>query len=296
MPQGGLLNKGASQIASLSTTIRGIPLAILMAIFAMVALISFVVGCDPPTSAVEREVRMPRLTVIQITRAPDPNATPAKTVIRMTATPIADPSPTLSPTPMVAAAPESSPTAEAFGHVYCVGNTGGDGVFIRRTRDMEDKIKAWPDGTAMIEISPSVEVGNRLWRHVVDPDGNEGYVPAEYLVEVIAQPALEFPRQAPVPSNIPKYNRTHWGDWKDADDDCQDTRHEVLIDESTTQVTFKTSRECRVASGTWTAPSRDNNSPIPATSTSTTWCLSRMPTVPAVGPGTGPRRCDSRTI
>ena len=275
----------------------------------MLVLMSVVAGCDPQMSAVEREVRMPRLTVIQITRAPDPNATPAKTVIRMTATPtadvtpsvdpmltpsqgatvtaapeptsaaealtprltviqatpaqtaigmtatpIADPSPTLSPTPMVAAAPESSPTAEAFGHVYCVGNTDGDGVFIRRTPRMEDKIKPWPDGTAMIEISPSVEVGNRLWRHVVDPDGNEGYVPAEYLVEAIAKSTLVFPRQTSVPRNIPDYNRKEWGDWIDADGDCQNTRHEVLIAESTTQVGFKTAKECRVASGTWDGP------------------------------------------
>ena len=188
---------------------------------------------------------MPRLTVIQITRAPDPIAT---------ATPSAEPSLTLSPTPMVASSPESSPTAEASGQVYLVGNTDGDGVYIRRTRNLDDKIKAWPDGTKMTELSAPVEDEDRLWRHVADPDGNEGYIPAEYLVESIAKPTLVFPRQASVPSAIPTYDRKQWPHWIDADGDCQDTRQEVLIDESTTPVTFKTAKQCRVASGTWDGP------------------------------------------
>lgn len=218
----------------------------------MLVLISLVLvaGCDSPTSEVEREIRMQRLTVIQITRASDPNATSAKTVIGMTATP----SPTLLPAATIAATPESSPTAEALGQTYYVGNTDGDGVYIRRTRDMDDKLKAWPDGTAMIEFSGPTEFGGRLWRQVRDPDGNQGYVPAEYLVEAIAQPVLVFPRQAPVPDDVPDYNRDEWGDWIDADGDCQNTRQEVLIEESITPVKFKTAKQCVVVSGTWIDP------------------------------------------
>ena len=184
MPQGGLLNKGVSRIAPSSPSIRSIPLEVLKAGLAMLVLMSVAAGCDPPTSAADGEVSTPRQTVVQFTQAPDTTAT---------ATPTTDPALTPSPTPMVAPAPESSPTAEDSGQVYYVGNTDGDGVYIRRTRHMEDKIKAWPDGTEMIEISAAVEVENRLWRHVRDPDGNEGYVPAEYLVDSYCQADARIP-------------------------------------------------------------------------------------------------------
>ena len=47
------------------------------------------------------------------------------------------------------------------------------------------------------------------------------------------------------------YDRKQFGNWIDADGDCQDTRQEVLIEESVIPVTFKTTRQCEVGSGMW---------------------------------------------
>ena len=52
------------------------------------------------------------------------------------------------------------------------------------------------------------------------------------------------------PTAIPEYHRADWLLWIDADGDCQDTRQEVLIDESMIPPTLDP-RGCRVVGGLW---------------------------------------------
>ena len=57
-----------------------------------------------------------------------------------------------------------------------------------------------------------------------------------------------------IPADLPKYDRDDWKHWTDDDKDCQNTRHEVLIQESLNQVTFKTDKQCQVSAGEWLDP------------------------------------------
>jgi hypothetical protein len=56
------------------------------------------------------------------------------------------------------------------------------------------------------------------------------------------------------------YSRSAFGHgWSDFDRDCQNSRHEALIAQSSSPVTFKTYKECRVVSGTWKSPFTNKN-------------------------------------
>ena len=56
---------------------------------------------------------------------------------------------------------------------------------------------------------------------------------------------------APIPTGIAAYDRGDWRHWIDEDGDCQDTRQEVLVEESLDEVTYETDRQCRVETGRW---------------------------------------------
>ena len=61
-------------------------------------------------------------------------------------------------------------------------------------------------------------------------------------------------RISPIAQNLPAYDRKDWRHWIDDDGDCQNTRHEVLLDESATLVQFTDSKQCSVLTGLWVAP------------------------------------------
>lgn len=50
------------------------------------------------------------------------------------------------------------------------------------------------------------------------------------------------------------YDRGEWPHWLDNDKDCQNTRHEILIQTSIKAVSFKSERQCNVLSGEWYDP------------------------------------------
>ena len=52
-------------------------------------------------------------------------------------------------------------------------------------------------------------------------------------------------------NTIPDDGRAEWDHWIDSDNDCQNTRHELLLRESLEPVTFKTTSQCRVITGKW---------------------------------------------
>ena len=52
-------------------------------------------------------------------------------------------------------------------------------------------------------------------------------------------------------ASCPAYDRRDYPHWIDLDQDCQNTRHEVLVEESTVPVQFKTNKKCRVVAGKW---------------------------------------------
>ena len=56
------------------------------------------------------------------------------------------------------------------------------------------------------------------------------------------------PTPLPKPSPTPEYDRDDWGGWIDADGDCQNTRAEILIEESLVEPTLE---GCRVVAGEW---------------------------------------------
>ncbi len=82
--------------------------------------------------------------------------------------------PTVAPTAIVTA-PVAPPE-----RTFIVANTGDDGVFLRRSPKIGDRLGAWADTTALEEIGPEQTLDGTTWRHVRAPDGTEGYVPAQY--------------------------------------------------------------------------------------------------------------------
>jgi hypothetical protein len=91
-----------------------------------------------------------------------------------------------------------------------------------------------------------------------DETGEDGArpqpAPAATTTVVAADDGL-VPLRIAGASHEDSYERDAFGSgWRDADGDCQDTRAEVLIEESEVDVSFTTADECRVRDGLWRSP------------------------------------------
>lgn len=119
------------------------------------------------------------LTDLGVTRSETPPAVRATPVVAAAPTTVPTATPPPAPTPTPTATPEPE-----MPEIMAVGNTDGVGAFLRRTPRMDDRIKAWVDGTRMEILGPTVDGDGHKWKKVRAPDGVEGYIPESFLVEV----------------------------------------------------------------------------------------------------------------
>lgn len=101
---------------------------------------------------------------------PSAQRTPTARAIPATALP--------TPTPP---RPTSTPVPD-LPQKMAVGNTGGEGVFLRKTPHLDDRIRPWVEGTQMEILGMPEDSDGLKWFKVRAPDGVEGYIPDQYLV------------------------------------------------------------------------------------------------------------------
>jgi hypothetical protein len=122
-----------------------------------------VLGGSPPATTPPS----PGPTGVPATSAPSPAA-------RAVASPTAPP-----PAPKPTATTE---TPAASADTVWIGNTDGQGVYVRTTPVMADRAKPYADGTALTIVGDDVDGDGQHWKHIKTPDGLEGYVPSIYTV------------------------------------------------------------------------------------------------------------------
>jgi hypothetical protein len=82
--------------------------------------------------------------------------------------------------PGIASASTGAVSPAGTGSRVRVANTEGVGAFLRRTPNLEDRLRAWPDGTPLRVVGPDATIDGIQWRPVEDPAGNQGWIPAQF--------------------------------------------------------------------------------------------------------------------
>ena len=75
--------------------------------------------------------------------------------------------------------------ATGGGAQFRVFNTGPEGLFLRPDHSTDGApLKTLPEGTIVTVIGEDFSSPNRVWKHVRDPDGSEGWAAADFLQAV----------------------------------------------------------------------------------------------------------------
>jgi hypothetical protein len=113
--------------------------------------------------------------------ATSPSGAPTPTTVVSVRTVIAAPTPP-RPTATVTRAPDPPTATGAPRARVAVANTGGVGVYLRRSPRMDDRLSAWPDNTSLDVLREErVQGDGEEWIQVRSPDGQDGYVPVRYV-------------------------------------------------------------------------------------------------------------------
>jgi hypothetical protein len=90
-----------------------------------------------------------------------------------------------SATPPISATTQLASPGASGGAQFRVFNTGSDGLFLRSEPNTNNQpLKTLPEGMVVTIIGDDSVGPDRVWKHVRDPDGTEGWVAADFLQPV----------------------------------------------------------------------------------------------------------------
>jgi S1-C subfamily serine protease len=175
-------------------SVQGLNLAISGA-----AVRRFLGDAGPAVSAPAPQTPPGPPTTLQPTNS---SADPAQTPVAPSLAPPAEvpaPQPTAVSTPPTASAPSAE---QVRGTVY-VTATDGQGVYLRHTPDMNDRLTAWPDGTPLDVLGDPTFAQSTSWLPVRAPDGQVGFVPQIYVSNSPPKTLTNLPTPSPTPTRTP---------------------------------------------------------------------------------------------
>lgn len=132
-----------------------------------------------------------------------------------------------------------------------VGACGTDAVEVA-TNGPAQALQQYPEDSVLAQQTPAADLSNaHSTTTPTTPESSPQRDTAPSDVRLLLE-SLEIVEPA---SDLPAYNRSDWGNWRDEDSDCQNARQESLIAESTIAVSFRnSSHQCKVAQGHWLTP------------------------------------------